>query len=331
MAGDGWVLNAFPMYAFRPKYVDYIFTSSTTFAMPRGAKVANLTVVSGGGGGGAGAGENNDSGTYFGGGGGGGGSGRVAHATITDAATLKDGNVLTITVPAGGTAAVNKHLYNENNGGKGGTASIAYGSTTLCTASGGSGGVGGTRADEGHTDDAWGGAGGAGGGGGGGGGGGKIYDDFQCGGAGGAGTSTTGGARLPYAFYGGASLGATGGGYKGTNGNSPADPYQGVKPAAGVGMNTDDYFLFKDDATGYGLYAQGGAGGSGHVASNNRGQGGAGAVAGKSAGGTTVANKFGQGGAGGKGTNYNSADSRADSSAGTKGLCGIRVWFVTPV
>lgn len=106
--------------------INQTFTSSTTYTIPQGYTQVDIFCVGGGGGGSSGRGPRYD--CYAGGGG---GSGKT---TTVKNIGVSAGQVLTITVGAGGTRA------SENYNGNGSASFVTRSGTTLCTANGGSGG-----------------------------------------------------------------------------------------------------------------------------------------------------------------------------------------------
>lgn len=277
------------------EYVDYYFTSSSTFTIPSWYEACHITLISGGGSG---------SGGVSGHGGNGGGSGWVATYTITN--DVGPGPNYTVTVGAGGAST------NARCGSYGGTSSFA--GNWSCN-----GGEPGNLDGQGRYGYGRGGHGGAGGGGGGAA---TNAGNQSLSGAGGNGYNTSGGEG-----YGGVYgvSGGTGGGYYGTNGvTGKGNTWGGSNEAAGVGCNCNDYYCFLDPATKRYLNAKGGDGGFSNKGDTPSG-GGWGGRPGNDYGGTPLS---GTGyGAGGNGANndYHQSSSEQYSWAGGSGLVAIRV------
>ena len=105
-------------------------SATSTWTVPSGVTSVNLTLVGGGGGGGTGS----PIGVRPGGGGGGGGAGSVVQTYSTP---VTPGQVLQITIGAGGAGAAASSGYSGLNGG---TTSVTIGSTVIAALGGGGGG-----------------------------------------------------------------------------------------------------------------------------------------------------------------------------------------------
>ena len=263
-----WNLEAAYDYSFSqytpPSQVLFTTTGAQNWTVPPGITEISAVVVGGGGGGGGGETGRNEGVT-------GGAGGGLAYGTFA----VTPGEVLTVTVGAGGTAGPA-----GGNGGTGGSSSIARGATVLLSGGGGGGGqnrstatvTGGASTGTART------AGGAGGNSGGnstdtGSGGGGAGGYSAAGGAGGttgAGASSTGGggggggATNSGQGYGGGGVGVLGAGANGTGGALNAigvggsGGANGTRPAGGAYGGGGGAC---DDDTG----SAGGAGGNGVV------------------------------------------------------------------
>ena len=283
------------------------YTSSGSYTVPSWAQRVDVSCI-GGGGGGAGA-----SYSYKMYGGGGGGSGWIGHA---NSVVASPGQVLSITVGAGGAAGANETSGNNGtNGGNGGTSSVYRSGTALREVGGGGGGI---AAKDGNANGGWGGAGGGGGGAG-------VNGGSRRSGAGGTGQGTTGGGHAQGSY---GVLGGGGGSYKGTNGgNGNPNNWCVYTANGGVGANTNEYYCFNDKSSGRYLNAIGGDGGPGHGA-ETAGRGGQGGQVGKDGSGAAlVGTGYGRGGNGGGQEGSGSSSGTVHiPAAGQSGLVAVRAW-----
>lgn len=242
------------------------FTTSGSFTVTVPTRVtemfAKLTAAGGGGGGGGRSGI-----------GGGGGAGGQGSAPVITAFSVTPGDVLTITLGAGGTAGLGATAAAPVTGGSGGQGGVAEivnnGTVTVCLVAGGAGGAGGVGATSGPTS-----AGGTGVS--------SIYtaNSFTSSGGNGGNGATVGTAGS----QGGASFTSSGG----TGG-------AGTAGGAGGGGG---------GGAGLGNGANGGAGNTAGTAAVNAGSGGGGGGGGTNSGSGTTTGKNGGAGASGSITLY---------------------------
>ena len=113
-----------------------LLTSGTSYTIPGAATSVTVVCIGGGGGGGGGTLRTNNTGPYTGGGGGGGGV--VSYTTLS----LTAGRVITFAIGAGGalTGARDGGYSGPVVGQNGGTTSVLYNGSTVCSGAGGAGG-----------------------------------------------------------------------------------------------------------------------------------------------------------------------------------------------
>lgn len=123
-----------------PTFVTYTFATTTTYAIPAGAKTIDITCIGGGGGGGSGRkGATSEANTGGGGGGGGG------YSRVTFVVSELSSSTLDITVGAGGAGggSISSSSTNGSPGGDGEVTLVECSGFVLCAAGGGVGGGGG--------------------------------------------------------------------------------------------------------------------------------------------------------------------------------------------
>lgn len=255
--------------------VECFLSGTTNWTVPLGVASINYLVVAGGGGGGA---DNA----------GGGGAGGMIESPAPLATT--PGDVLTITVGAGGAAGTGVHP-NSTRGGDGQDSSIARAGADIARAVGGGGGGAGQG---GRTNGLPGGSGGGGAG-----------EAVSTGGAGTVDQGNSGGNSLT-ALGGG---GGGGAGAAGSNSNSRAGANGGTGRTSSI--------------TGTATFFAGGGGGAGDLFSDPQGLGGIGG--GGNGGRPAIAGTPNTGGGGGGGTfnNVGGAGANADGAGGGSGIVVI--------
>jgi len=123
-----------------PTFVTYTSATTTTYAIPAGAKTIDITCIGGGGGGGSGRkGATSEANTGGGGGGGGG------YSRVTFVVSELSSSTLDITVGAGGAGggSISSSSTNGSPGGYGEVTLVECSGFVLCAAGGGVGGGGG--------------------------------------------------------------------------------------------------------------------------------------------------------------------------------------------
>lgn len=256
--------------------ISQTFTSSTTYTIPQGYTQVDIFCVGGGGGGSSGRGPKYD--CYAGGGG---GSGRT---TTVKNIGVSAGQVLTITVGAGGTSV------SEYYDGDGSASFVTRSGTTLCNAKGGGGGY--------WTSNLTVRDGGYGGSGGGAGGENETGPSWREGGIGGSDGSDGG-------DNGAGGVGRGGGGGQGTTtrafGESNGTLYAGGGGGGGGGQSSGSSWIPAGGAAGAGGGGKGGNGGRRTVEDGGDGSANTGGGAGGGGASSSDSSYAGSGGLGGSG------------------------------